>query len=80
MVRVEKGIPLPVRRVVRDPIYPFDKMQIGESFFVEETNTLARYRLHGRLANHKAQSQAHRDGAVFTIRSVPGGVRVWRLQ
>lgn len=79
-VKIEKGIPLPVSRVVRKPLYPFDDMAVGDSFFVGEENTVERFRLHGKLAQHKALSQAHRNGAVFTIRSVPGGVRVWRLQ
>lgn len=78
-VKIEKGIPLPNNRIVRKPRYPFDEMEVGDSFFVA-ADGLEVYRLHGRLNQQKSLSEAHKKGAVFTIRSVPGGVRVWRLQ
>ena len=80
VVKIEKGVPLPVNRLVREPLYPFDDMSVGDSFFVPEENTVERFRLHGKLAQHKGRSEAKKNGAVFTIRSVTGGVRVWRLQ
>lgn len=33
--KIEKGVPLPKRNGGLDPIYPFELMEIGDSFVVE---------------------------------------------
>lgn len=71
---IEKGIPLPEKNVRWK--YPFDQLEVGDSFFVINKDTTqmsalckrASKRLSARFITAKAES----DGAQ--------GVRVWRME
>ena len=64
--KVEKGVPCPGRHGIK---YPFREMAVGDSFFVPngERNSIG-------VSAVKILGKGN-----FTIRSVDGGVRAWRL-
>lgn len=70
-VVIEKGIPLPSRQVARK--YPFDEMEVGDSFFVTDVSVVL---LHAHARRHSPRR--------FTCRTVVEGdikgVRVWRIE
>ena len=72
--QVESGIEIP--EAVKK--YPFDKMGIGDSFFVEcgEDN---RYSVYGRVRS-SSNSAGVRLKMKFATRIVNGGFRVWRTK
>lgn len=68
-MKIEKGVPVPV---IAEPVrYPFESMQVGDSFFVEGGVLTRLCNAHGRAGR--------RMGRKFTARKVEGGVRVWRV-
>jgi hypothetical protein len=69
-MKVEKGIPAPLMREVID--YPYENMEVGDSFFVEG-GTLNRMCYQNRRWGKKL-------GGRFTVKKVEGGVRVWRVE
>ncbi len=73
MYAIEKGIP--VTRAFRVPYrYPFNDMEISDSFFVPDGA--------GRIRSTRARcSQVKAStGKEFIARVVDGGVRVWRVK
>ena len=85
MYKVESGIPLKERVYGRHAVkYPFENMNIGDSFFMEvETNehrvlrTTAQASVHGRLREYKKSGRVPESFKIAT-RFVDNGVRVWR--
>lgn len=76
MIPIDKGIPIPRRkrggRGPRRPIYPWDSMEIGDSFLAEGLT-----QIHMTAVCAYA---ARKFGARFTTRKVEGGVRIWRIE
>lgn len=73
MYEIEKGIPVAEIQMV-DPKYPFEKMEVGDSFFVKHE---------GKGRNPVAAAiyyYEHKLGRDYTQRAVPGGLRVWRIK
>lgn len=54
--------------------WPFNEMEVGQSFFIPETDTSAINAVHGR-----ASADGKRLGKKFTVRTVGGGKRCWRI-
>jgi len=73
-ITVEKTVPLPERRN-NTKKYPFDQMEIGDSFFVELAQGKKPYTLKQAVnkANNKFKGAQH-----YIVREVQGGARVWR--
>jgi len=71
MYKIEKNIPAPGPAPQSIRKYPFDKMQIGDSFFVPGGNQ-------NSIAT-SATNQLNRYGRRYTTRKMDGGVRVWRI-
>lgn len=73
MIKVEKGIPIPEkpRKGGKPAKYPWATMDVGDSFFVEGVP----------LANFAsgAYNAAKLLNRKFSLRTVEGGVRVWRI-
>ena len=69
---IEKGVPVPPHGKGKTAKYPWADMCVGDSFFVPgvKINT---------LASSKAQA-AKKHNAKYAMRSVDGGVRVWRIE
>lgn len=71
MLKIDKGVPMPKPAKTERPAkYPFSVMEVGDSFLVEGKTATA----------FAAQLQrAGRDyGRKFALRTVDGGIRVWR--
>lgn len=68
---IERGVPLPPGAST-GPTYPWDKMAVGDSFFVPGKKQ--------ENMSSVASSAAKRRGWKFATRTVPGGVRVWRVR
>lgn len=67
MIKIEKGIPLPVK----PNRYPWDDMEVGDSFFIAGKNT-------SEIGGHVSNAR-RRLGFDFTSRTVDGGTRIWRI-
>lgn len=72
-VSLETGIPIP-----ETSKYPWQRLEVGESFLVPSDTIEDRRLTRGRLAR-LAVYHGRRRGTRYTIRSVPEGVRVWRV-
>ena len=74
---IERNVPLPPVKIGK-PKYPFQKLAISESFLVpcgdyekpEAMNSLTSCRAHAQ----------RKTGWKFAMRSVKGGIRVWRIK
>jgi hypothetical protein len=73
MFQIEKGVPIPPRRGGGESIYPFDAMEVGDSFLVPN-GTKSTKALHSA-----AQTAKKRLGRSFAVRAVANGTRVWRI-
>ena len=76
--KIEKGIPIPHRKprdratyVARPKIYPWDKMEFGDSFLIECPREDVK-----RIANC-AKLSAYHQGYKIATRQVENGFRVW---
>lgn len=75
MFKIEKDVPVakisggPGRP--RDSKYPFDLMDVGDSFFVDTDKSS------GHIV---AQGNKRHPDRKFVSRTVEGGVRVWRVE
>lgn len=82
---VDKDVPLPPSPVARGAgdawksprsyFYPFEIMELGDSFFVpfgRERRDVVRNRVNASVCGH-----ARATGRVYALRSVEGGLRVW---
>lgn len=66
-ITIDRGVPVPPK-AGRDG-YPYAELEIGESFFVPNATT----------RQFSSPSQARkRLKRGFTVRTVEGGIRVWR--
>ena len=69
MYEIEKGVPLPEEKKKHN--YPYEDLQVGESFFVPDgnMNLLCNYnRVRGKRLERK-----------FVCRKEGKGIRVWRV-
>jgi hypothetical protein len=73
---IEHNIPIPLRLSEKMPV---EKMAMGDSFFVPLTDdrTVSELR---RQVIAALQWYRKNTGRHFTVRSVDGGVRVWRIE
>lgn len=71
MIQIEKDVPL-IRARRKACKYPFADMVVGDSFFVANTTAATI-----NVATYRA---AKIYGFRFAVRTVDGGVRVWRVE
>lgn len=75
MIKVDKGIPIPERPRKggghKRYRYPWDSMEIGDSFFIEGGSATASMNVPSRLID---------KGWRFSVRTIEGGVRIWRIK
>lgn len=76
MIKIDSGIPVPASNAGRKPKYPFEEMDVGQSFFEAGDS--------GELQKNAISSvsyfrRKHPDMR-FTVRRVDGGIRVWRTE
>lgn len=81
-IKVEKGFPIPEMDGAKKgrASFPFDEMEVGDSFFVPlsffKDHVKANDSLNSRIKAYK-KKHPRKD---FTYRSVVGGFRVWRIK
>ncbi len=81
MTKVDKNIPIPDTNAKKSKYdFPFAYMDINDSFLIEETkdNVIAIIRgsLHYALNKFNKQNNSN---IRITTRTVPDGIRVWRI-
>jgi hypothetical protein len=69
--KIEKGIEISRRGNAR--IYPFDQLEPGDSFFVPGA-------AHAKLSGPTNYARKRWPDRKFAVRSVDGGIRVWRVK
>jgi len=72
-LKIDKGIPLPARKG-RAKKYPFDQMDIGDSFLVPVGATKSDSSIYSSMSQAKKRLNIN-----LTCARVDGGVRVWRI-
>ena len=65
-MKIDKGIPYPARKAK----YPFNEMDVGDSFFIEAGFDAAR---------SSSAVFGSRNNKKFSFRKVDGGFRCWRI-
>ena len=75
-MKIEKDIPIPHSRLTGNrKKYPFENMEIGDSFFVQVVNIFEK-----RKRASSIIACARRElPKKFISRQVDGGVRIWRI-
>ena len=71
MIEIDKNVPLPPK-TSRKRKYPWETMQIGDSFLIPEALRIYGYSMASRASKDYAPKK-------FCSRSVEGGARVWRI-
>lgn len=79
---IDDNIPIPEGQAARQSQYPFDKLNVGASFFVPPVEGLEQNKLLARL-NQACLNRNKKGDARFIARKWTGengqaGVRVWR--
>ena len=72
MFQIEKNVPIPPRREYKTK-YPWDEMDVGDSFYVPNTKS-------GSIACGVYRASKRFEGKKFISRSEAGGIRVWRVK
>ena len=81
MTKVDKNIPIPAKNIKKSKDdFPFAYMDINDSFLIEETkdNEVALIRGSMLYALKKFNEQ-NNSNIRITTRTVPDGIRVWRI-
>ena len=72
---IEKNMPIP-QKDIRKEKYPLDSMDVGDSFFIQsDKKDIAKMR---NSVSSATTYKAFKTEMKFCVRSVEGGVRVWR--
>lgn len=78
IIEIEKGIPIPSKYRSKAPKYPLDKLEVGDSFFLETINGRKNTTIGMCINKYKKDH----PGTDFTTRKIikPLGIRVWRTK
>lgn len=79
-IKIDEGIPVPPPGTFgpRASKYPYDTMDVGNSFFIPVTDEAGAAVAKRRMRQSTAWANKRYAPKKFTARSVAGGVRVWR--
>jgi hypothetical protein len=80
MITINKGIPIPTANGGRAITYPFEDMEVGDSFFVEgkTSDQLTNAAAHYRKKNGWGFSARNVEESVDDIKKK--GARIWRTK
>jgi hypothetical protein len=70
MIKIDKDIPPPMTKLIGVTL---NKLQVGESFLLEQVDDALRNTLHRKTRELAA------EGKTFTSMMEDGGIRTWRL-
>lgn len=74
MIKIDKKIKMPTPEKGRKAKYPWSEMKIGDSFFIEGGKK-------GKLlAAGSSWAKRNKRKIKFSIRSINGGTRIWRIK
>lgn len=76
-IEINKDIPIPSSRRSENHKFPFDKLEVGQSFLVPNPDNLPAKQVRNRV-NSLANYFGKRKDKKFVIRTTTEGVRVWR--
>ena len=78
--KIEKNIPKPnPGRGIKKLHYPFEDMEIGDSFYVSKEDLKHTRLQHLAVRASASKYKSRHPGFKFTILTVDGGWRVWRV-
>ena len=69
-IEIETGLPLPSPKRGFPSKYPWDKLEVGQSFFVSDPS---------RHFPSTISVEGRKRGRKFSQRAMDGGIRVWRI-
>lgn len=76
-IKIEKNIPIPVTEIK----YPFDKMDVGDSFFIPENDKKVRLKIQCAVRSYFNIYKKKTKATMKIIsKSLENGVRVWRTE
>lgn len=76
-IKIEKGIPVPNKNLKIQ--YPFDEMEVVDSFFID-SNNMDINKLQIKIATKATYYKSRINNKVkFTCKKVDNGVRCWRI-
>lgn len=78
-IEIEKNIPLPSVIFGRKDRYPLKHMRVGDSIFIKFDADISPRYFRAKLSSLIGQ-WAKRHNVKFTMRTIDGGVRVWRVE
>lgn len=76
-IKIETGVPIP-KNVTRKSKYPFREMEVGNSFFINEKENVAR--LQQKLSAAASMFCKGNPSYKFKTQGFEAGVRVWRVK
>lgn len=73
-MKIEKDIPMPTSkyRGGKHSFYGFDSFEVGDSILIIDPDRFSKARQAARKWNQRHESK-------FTSRTVPEGIRIWRI-
>lgn len=71
-MKVDKGVPMPDKQIGRPPRYPFEDMDIGDSFEFERDD---KQKISSAVSHY-----SKRKKKVFTIRMIKNKYRCFRIK
>ena len=79
-IKIEKGVPIPSKKKGGrgNIIYPFSKLDVGDSFLVH-FGDVPRPTIRGRVNSARYDFEKRNDRE-FVARTTPEGIRVWRVK
>ena len=77
MIQIERGVPVPPKRVGQIAKYPFHEMEPGDSFAVDVGTDDPRRVVNRVNTAAQAWKRRHNPGAKFRLEAKGGVVRIW---
>lgn len=71
-IEIDSGVPIPPRKPPANKRYPFEKLEVGDSFAKPEDVT-------PNAMRSVARYHARKNGAEYKVRQTETGWRVWRV-
>jgi len=75
--KIEKNLQLPTKRHNK---FPFDKMEIGDSFLVPKSEITALENMRQNIYNAAAAYRTKQPDFKCSVKAVEDGIRVWRVK
>lgn len=82
MIKIDKKVPIPEHRVRSNKKYPFESMEVGNSFFIE-CPLAETYRTTANILSCFRNFKSYHPDKIswrITTRKVEGGIRCWRFE